>query len=59
MWRNSKELGIGVAQQGRKFIVVGRYRPKGNIATTEYFEDNVKPLKTAVPEVMICHGPSD
>ena len=52
VWRDSKELGIGVPQHGRKFIVVGRYRRAGNVSYTECFEDNVKPLKTG-------HWPSD
>ena len=63
VWKNSREFGIGIAQQGQKYIVVGRYRPAGNIKSVEYFENNVKPLKTAErfsePEVMICYGPSD
>ena len=44
MWRETKQLGLGIAQQGRKYIVVGRYRPAGNMTNAGYFERNVAPL---------------
>ena len=45
MWRETKQLGLGIAQQGRKYIVVGRYLPAGNVTNAGYFERNVAPLK--------------
>ena len=44
VWRDTKQLGLGIAQQGRKYIVVGRYRPAGNMTNAGYFERNVAPL---------------
>ena len=44
MWRETKQLGLGIAKQGRKYIVVGRYRPAGNMTNAGYFERNVAPL---------------
>ena len=45
VWRETKQLGLGIAQQGQKYIVVGRYRPAGNMTNAGYFERNVAPLK--------------
>merc|ERR1711962_521846 len=41
-----KQLGLGIAQKGRKYIVVGRYRPAGNMTNPGYFERNVTPPKS-------------
>lgn len=44
VWKDSVELGVGMATNGNKVFVVGQYRPAGNINTKEYFEKNVGPL---------------
>lgn len=44
VWKDSTQLGLGMATNGNKVYVVGQYRPAGNINTREYFEKNVCPL---------------
>ena len=44
VWRETKQLGLGIAKNGRKYIVVGRYRPAGNMNMPGYFAQNVAPL---------------
>lgn len=44
VWKDSAELGVGMATNGNKVYVVGQYRPPGNMNTKEYFEKNVGPL---------------
>ena len=54
MWRDTKQLGLGIAQRGQKFIVVGRYRPAGNMNAAGYFERNVAPLNgsgSSIPDL--------
>ncbi|XP_054466062.1 Golgi-associated plant pathogenesis-related protein 1-like [Anoplopoma fimbria] len=43
VWKNSTELGVGMATDGRKKYVVGQYRPSGNMRGD--FEKNVLPLE--------------
>ena len=47
MWRDTKQLGLGIAQRGQKFIVVGRYWPAGNMSMPGYnnYERNIGRLK--------------
>ena len=48
VWRDTKQLGLGIAQQGRQYIVVGRYQPSGNWTCPGYYQAayarNVAPL---------------
>lgn len=44
VWKDSTELGVGMATTGNKVFVVGQYHPAGNINTKEYFEKNVGQL---------------
>uniref|UniRef100_A0A7N6A8F1 SCP domain-containing protein n=1 Tax=Anabas testudineus TaxID=64144 RepID=A0A7N6A8F1_ANATE len=44
VWKDSKELGVGVATDGNRVFVVGQYRPAGNMNMPGYFEKNVLPL---------------
>uniref|UniRef100_A0A8C5R882 SCP domain-containing protein n=1 Tax=Leptobrachium leishanense TaxID=445787 RepID=A0A8C5R882_9ANUR len=42
VWKDSKEVGVGVATDGKGlFFVVGQYNPAGNITNHGYFEKNV------------------
>ncbi|XP_068460597.1 Golgi-associated plant pathogenesis-related protein 1-like isoform X2 [Clinocottus analis] len=44
VWKDSTELGVGLATDGKKVFVVGQYRAAGNMDMTGYFEQNVLPL---------------
>uniref|UniRef100_A0A3P9J3N0 SCP domain-containing protein n=1 Tax=Oryzias latipes TaxID=8090 RepID=A0A3P9J3N0_ORYLA len=41
VWKESKELGLGMATDGRMAFVVGQYRPPGNFSNPGQFEANV------------------
>lgn len=41
VWKDSTQLGVGLATDGKMAFVVGQYRPAGNINRKEYFEENV------------------
>ncbi|XP_072570796.1 uncharacterized protein [Paramormyrops kingsleyae] len=46
VWKDSQEMGIGMATDGKgKVIVVAQYRPAGNNINTGYYERNVLPLQ--------------
>ncbi|XP_053328941.1 Golgi-associated plant pathogenesis-related protein 1 isoform X2 [Spea bombifrons] len=48
VWKDSKEVGVGVATDGNGlFFVVGQYDPAGNITNPGYFEKNVLPAGSA------------
>ncbi|XP_040010780.1 Golgi-associated plant pathogenesis-related protein 1-like [Xiphias gladius] len=44
VWKDSTELGVGMATDGKRAFVVGQYRPAGNMNMAEYFEKNILPL---------------
>ncbi|KAM8885227.1 Golgi-associated plant pathogenesis-related protein 1-like isoform 2-T2 [Spinachia spinachia] len=44
VWKDSTELGVGLATNGSMVFVVGQYRPAGNMNMPTYFEKNVCPL---------------
>ncbi|XP_026198736.1 Golgi-associated plant pathogenesis-related protein 1-like, partial [Anabas testudineus] len=44
VWKDSTELGVGLATDGKRAVVVGQYRPAGNMDLPGYFEKNVLPL---------------
>ncbi|TNN35054.1 Golgi-associated plant pathogenesis-related protein 1 [Liparis tanakae] len=44
VWKESTQLGVGVATNGNAVFVVGQYRPAGNMTNAGYFEKNVLPL---------------
>uniref|UniRef100_A0A6Q2WZ70 SCP domain-containing protein n=1 Tax=Esox lucius TaxID=8010 RepID=A0A6Q2WZ70_ESOLU len=43
VWKDSREVGVGIATDGKTIIVVGQYHPAGNISNAGYFEKNVLP----------------
>uniref|UniRef100_A0A8C1QA78 GLI pathogenesis-related 2 n=1 Tax=Cyprinus carpio TaxID=7962 RepID=A0A8C1QA78_CYPCA len=43
VWKDTKELGFGLATDGNTTFVVGQYLPAGNITNAGYFEKNVLP----------------
>ncbi|XP_056123432.1 uncharacterized protein glipr2 isoform X1 [Rhinichthys klamathensis goyatoka] len=43
VWKDTKELGVGLATDGNTTFVVGQYLPAGNISNAGYFERNVLP----------------
>lgn len=58
VWKDSKEVGVGIATDGNGlFFVVGQYSPAGNITNPGYFERNVLPSGTA-PSVSDNDGSS-
>ncbi|KAK1787785.1 hypothetical protein P4O66_016266, partial [Electrophorus voltai] len=48
IWKDTKELGVGLATDGAMTFVVGQYLPAGNISNAGYFEKNVLPPGSAV-----------
>ena len=50
VWKDSKELGVGMATDGHKVFVVGQYRPAGNMNMPGYFEKNVLPKGNILPQ---------
>uniref|UniRef100_A0A8D0AJU4 SCP domain-containing protein n=1 Tax=Sander lucioperca TaxID=283035 RepID=A0A8D0AJU4_SANLU len=50
VWKDSKELGVGMATDGHKVFVVGQYRPAGNMNMAGYFEKNVLPKDYITPK---------
>ncbi|KAM4607585.1 Golgi-associated plant pathogenesis-related protein 1 isoform 2-T2 [Polymixia lowei] len=44
VWKESTQLGLGMATDGQRVFVVGQYKPAGNVNVTEYFVKNVLPL---------------
>merc|ERR1712193_133689 len=61
VWKETRQLGLGIAQQGGKCIVVGRCRPAGNMTNPGYFRRNVAPLNgsgSSLPESATNDRPS-
>uniref|UniRef100_A0AAR2LV89 SCP domain-containing protein n=1 Tax=Pygocentrus nattereri TaxID=42514 RepID=A0AAR2LV89_PYGNA len=48
VWKDTKEVGFGVATDGAAIFVVGQYLPAGNITNPGYFEKNVLPSSSPV-----------
>ncbi|XDV20664.1 hypothetical protein PO909_025956, partial [Leuciscus waleckii] len=48
VWKDTKELGVGLATDGNTTFVVGQYLPAGNITNGGYFEKNVLPKGSKV-----------
>ncbi|KAG7314644.1 hypothetical protein KOW79_021947 [Hemibagrus wyckioides] len=48
VWKDSKQLGVGMATDGTTTFVVGQYLPAGNISNAGYFEKNVLPLQVPI-----------
>uniref|UniRef100_A0A672LQN3 Cell wall protein PRY3-like n=1 Tax=Sinocyclocheilus grahami TaxID=75366 RepID=A0A672LQN3_SINGR len=48
VWKDTKEVGVGLATDGNTTFVVGQYLPAGNITNAGYFEKNVLPAGTKV-----------
>ncbi|KAJ8386717.1 hypothetical protein AAFF_G00166660 [Aldrovandia affinis] len=46
VWKDSKEVGVGLATDGNTVFVVGQYSPAGNISSGDYFNKNVLPAGT-------------
>lgn len=49
VWKDSTELGVGLAAVGTRAYVVGQYRPAGNMNMPGYFESNVLPKGNTSP----------
>ncbi|XP_078082815.1 GLI pathogenesis-related 2 [Mustelus asterias] len=51
VWRESKEIGVGLASDGKGLtIVVAQFDPAGNITNPGYFAKNVLPVGSKVKE---------
>ncbi|XP_051513474.1 uncharacterized protein glipr2 isoform X2 [Myxocyprinus asiaticus] len=48
VWKDTEELGVGLATDGKTTFVVGQYLPAGNISNAGYFERNVLPAGSPV-----------
>lgn len=55
VWKDSTELGVGMATNGNTVFVVGQYRPAGNISNEGYFEKNVLPLGNIQPHLYMFY----
>ncbi|XP_062310495.1 Golgi-associated plant pathogenesis-related protein 1-like isoform X1 [Osmerus eperlanus] len=44
VWKESTQVGVGLASDGNNIFVVGQYSPAGNMNMPGYFEKNVLPL---------------
>uniref|UniRef100_A0A672YVF4 Im:7150988 n=1 Tax=Sphaeramia orbicularis TaxID=375764 RepID=A0A672YVF4_9TELE len=55
VWKETTEVGVGVATDGNKLFVVGQYRPAGNMVMPGYFEKNVLPLGKTLPQFVIFY----
>ncbi|XP_067868879.1 GLI pathogenesis-related 2 [Heterodontus francisci] len=52
VWRQSKEIGVGLASDGKGLtVVVTQFNPAGNITNPGYFAENVLPVGSKVKEV--------
>nr|XP_043881224.1 Golgi-associated plant pathogenesis-related protein 1-like isoform X2 [Solea senegalensis] len=47
VWKESAQLGVGVATAGTRSYVVAQYHPAGNMTMPGFFERNVLPKVTA------------
>ncbi|XP_059909967.1 Golgi-associated plant pathogenesis-related protein 1-like isoform X1 [Gadus macrocephalus] len=43
VWKETTEVGVGLATDGKRVFVVAQYRPAGNVNVAAYFERNVLP----------------
>ncbi|KAF5900736.1 Golgi-associated plant pathogenesis-related protein 1-like, partial [Clarias magur] len=43
VWTSTKEVGVGLATDGKTVFVVGQYKPAGNITNPGCFKENVLP----------------
>ncbi|XP_078406547.1 GLI pathogenesis-related 2 isoform X3 [Cetorhinus maximus] len=51
VWRESKEIGVGLASDGKGLtVVVAQFDPAGNITNPGYFAKNVLPVGSKVKE---------
>lgn len=48
VWKETKELGVGLATDGTTTFVVGQYLPAGNVSNAGYFQRNVLPAGSPV-----------
>ncbi|XP_039630178.1 uncharacterized protein LOC120542095 isoform X1 [Polypterus senegalus] len=47
VWKDSKEVGVGKATDGKTIYVVGQYKPAGNISNDGFFQKNVLPANSS------------
>ncbi|XP_072528472.1 GLI pathogenesis-related 2 [Salminus brasiliensis] len=59
VWKDTKEVGYGVATDGSAIFVVGQYSPAGNITNPGYFAKNVLPPDSPVDLKTTTSGPVD
>uniref|UniRef100_A0A3Q3IR81 SCP domain-containing protein n=1 Tax=Monopterus albus TaxID=43700 RepID=A0A3Q3IR81_MONAL len=49
VWKDSTELGVGLATDGHRAFVVGQYLPPGNMNTPGHFQRDVLPPGKILP----------
>ncbi|XP_066524864.1 GLI pathogenesis-related 2 [Hoplias malabaricus] len=54
VWKETKEIGVGMATDGNTVFVVGQYRPAGNITNAGYYEKNVLPADKSCVQQQHC-----
>lgn len=59
VWRDSQQLGLGVATDGKTVFVVGQYHPAGNVNNAGFFQRNVLPPGTSGSGSGSSGGPRD
>ncbi|XP_072908191.1 GLI pathogenesis-related 2 isoform X2 [Hemitrygon akajei] len=56
VWQDSKEMGVGLASDGKGFtVVVAQFNPAGNITNPGYFAKNVLPTGSKVQQGGSAH----
>ncbi|XP_036383727.1 Golgi-associated plant pathogenesis-related protein 1-like isoform X1 [Megalops cyprinoides] len=56
VWKDTTEVGVGLATDGQTIFVVGQYSPAGNMCNEGYFEKNVLPAAGGSKEEEGAHG---
>ncbi|KAK6316362.1 hypothetical protein J4Q44_G00138860 [Coregonus suidteri] len=54
VWKDSIEVGVGLATDGNISFVVGQYHPAGNMSNAGYFENNVLPPGSSTSSTPKC-----
>uniref|UniRef100_A0A8C1D5Z1 SCP domain-containing protein n=2 Tax=Cyprinus carpio TaxID=7962 RepID=A0A8C1D5Z1_CYPCA len=55
VWKDTNEVGVGLATDGNTTFVVGQYLPAGNISNAGYFERNVLPPQDNGDSTLTTH----
>ena len=59
VWKETTEVGVGLATDGKKVFVVAQYKPAGNMNVTAYFERNVLPQGNTQTNTLFSMPPAN